>query len=143
MKRKILVLVFLFNALPGQPAWAHGPADLRKPGSPERKLLLNSLHSVVQQELKKPVVFKVDHLKVQDDWAFMHGVPMQPDGKPMNYEGTPYEAAIKQGIFDNWICALLHKRQGRWHVVTYALGATDVPYADWDRRYHAPASIFQ
>ena len=49
----------------------------------------------------------------------------------MNYQGTPYQEAMTQGMFDDWICALLQKQLGQWRVVTYAIGATDVPYTDW------------
>ena len=122
--------------------WAQEQAYTLKVGSPARKAVLGALRSAVQQELRKPVVFKVDHLKVQDGWAFMRGVPRHPSGRPMNYQGTPYQEAIKQGMFDDWICALLQKQRGHWQVVVYAIGATDVPYTGWEQQYHAPQGIF-
>lgn len=112
-------------------------------GSAERKALLDTLRSSVQQEIKTMVVFKVDHVKVQDGWAFMRGVPQQPSGKPVNYEGTSYQTAIEQGLFDDWICALLQKQQGKWKVVTYEIGATDVPNLGWEQQYRAPSGIFK
>lgn len=114
-----------------------------KPTSIERKQILDALRAPVEAELKKDVVFKVDHLKVSGDWAFMRGVPMQPGGKSMNYKGTPYEAAIKEGAFDDGICALLRLEKGKWRVVTYVIGATDVPYVGWDEEFHAPSQIFK
>ena len=114
-----------------------------KPNSIERKQILNALRFLVETELKKAVVFKVDHLKVLNEWAFMRGVPQQADGKRMEYKGTPYEEAIKEGIFDDWICALLKKEKGKWRVVSYAIGATDVVYEGWDKEYRAPAAIFR
>jgi hypothetical protein len=72
----------------------------------------------------------------------MRGVPRHPSGLPMNYQGTPYQEAIKQGMFDDWICALLQKQRGLWRVVVYAIGATDVPYTGWEQQYHAPQGIF-
>jgi len=114
-----------------------------KPNSIERKQILDALRSPVEAELKKDVVFKVDHLKVSGDWAFMRGVPMQPGGKSMNYKGTPYEEAIKEGVFDDGICALLQMEKGKWRVVTYVIGATDVPYVGWDKEFHAPSQIFK
>ena len=114
-----------------------------KPNSSERKQILHALRSPVETELKKSVVFKVDHLKVQNDWAFMRGVPQRPDGKRMDYKGTPYEEAIKEGIFDDWVCALLRKVKGKWQVVRYAIGATDEVYEGWDKEYKAPIEIFR
>jgi hypothetical protein len=43
----------------------------------------------------------VDHLKVQDGWAFLRGVPQQSDGRPMDYRGTIFEAAMQEGMFDD------------------------------------------
>jgi hypothetical protein len=112
-------------------------------GSAERKALLDALRCSVQQEIKTPVVFKVDHMKVQDGWAFIRGVPQQPSGKPLSYSGTRYKTAIEEGFFDDWFCALLQKQQGKWKVVTYEIGATDVPYLGWEQQYHAPPGIFK
>jgi hypothetical protein len=118
------------------------------PGSAERKAILDALRAPVQKTLKqRPVVFKVDHLRVRGEWAFLSAVPEQPNGKAMNYRGTVYQQAIREGAFDNWVCALLRRerRAGgrqRWRVVTYVLGATDVAWDGWDRRYHAPRAVF-
>lgn len=117
--------------------------SLLQRNNPARRAILNTLRIGVQKELKRPVQFKVDHLKVQNGWAFLRGVPQQPDGKPMNYKGTSYQEAIKLGVFDDWICALLRKQRGKWRVVTYAIGATDVAYDGWDKQYQAPPSIFK
>jgi hypothetical protein len=113
------------------------------PNSVERKQILDALRSPVESELKRAVVFKVDHLKASSDWAFMFGVPQQPGGKRMNYKGTPYEEALKEGAFDDWICALLRKGKGKWRVVKYVIGATDVAYEGWDKEFNAPTEIFK
>ncbi|MEW6125778.1 MAG: hypothetical protein AB1757_01835 [Acidobacteriota bacterium] len=114
-----------------------------KAGTPERKAIMDALRAPVEKELGKQVVFKVDHLKLQGDWAFMRGVPQQPGGKRMDYRGTAYQQAIKDGIFDDWICALLKKQNGKWRVIRYVIGATDVVYEGWDKEYRAPSAIFQ
>lgn len=143
MKKVVLALLFLFSVALDRPLCAGALSFTLKPGDPERRVVLGALRSAVRRELKMPVVFRVDHLKVQDDWAFFRGVPRRPDGKPLSYQGTPYEEAIRQGMFDDWICALLRKEQGRWGVVIYVIGATDVPYEGWDQKYHAPPAIFR
>ncbi len=114
-----------------------------KPGSAERKALMDALRSPVEKELLKKVVFKVDHLKVQGDWAFLRGVPQQPDGRAMDYRNTPYEEAIKDGLFDDGISALLRRQGGKWKVKIYVIGATDVPWVGWAEEYGAPAAIFE
>ena len=55
---------------------------------------------------------------------------------------TTYAEAQKAGAFDDGVLALLHKVGGQWRVVQYVIGATDVAYLGWDRRFHAPAAIF-
>ncbi len=42
----------------------------------------------MQKQVKRPVVFKVDHLRVRGEWAFLTAVPQQPNGKPIDYCGT-------------------------------------------------------
>lgn len=111
---------------------------------PERQSILDALRPPVEKVLKSKVVFKVDHLKVKDEWAFLRGVPRQSDGKEINYRPTIYWQQIQDGVFDDWICALLRKRdEGGWTVVQYVIGATDVAYEGWDEEYRAPADIFK
>ena len=112
------------------------------PGSDERKAIMDALRAPVEAKLKSKVLFKVDHLKAQNGWVFMRGVPRQPNGDPIDYRGTPYQAAKDAGAFDDWICALLKNERGKWRVVVFVIGATDVVYAGWDRKYKAPAAIF-
>lgn len=113
------------------------------PGSAERKAIMDALRAPVEKELNKKVVFKVDHLKVLDGWAFMRGVPQQPGGRKMDYRNSPYQEAISDGAFDDWICALLRKEGAKWRVVKYVIGATDVAYIGWDEEYGAPSTIFE
>ena len=111
-------------------------------GTPERQAITDSLRLPVQKQLKAKVIFKIDHLKVQNGWAFIRGVPQQPNGNAVDYHGTPYQNAIDAGAFDDGIVALLRKRDGKWQVVKFVIGATDVPYTEWAQKYHAPAEIF-
>ena len=60
----------------------------------------------------------------------------------MDYRGTRYEELQRDGVFDDWVCALLRREGGRWRVVAHSIGATDVVYATWPEDYHAPRAIF-
>jgi hypothetical protein len=111
-------------------------------GSPERKAILDSLRVPVEKQLKQPVIFKVDHLLVQKGFAFLRGMPQKPDGSEIDYTGTVYQEAIDEGAFDGGVFALLRNVNGKWRVVQYVIGATDVPYVDWDKKYRAPRAIF-
>lgn len=124
-------------------ALSQGTPVTPKLGSPERKAIADALRVPVEKELGRKVVFKIDHLKILNGWAFLLGQPQQPDGKRMDYRGTPYQEAKKAGAFDDGICALLNKKGDDWRVVVYVIGATDVPYVEWDKEYKAPPEIFK
>lgn len=112
-------------------------------GSPERKAILDALRVPIEKELKQSVIFKIDHFKVQSDWAFVLGQPQQPDGSRLDYSGTVYQKAVDAGAFDDGVIGLLRNTNGKWRVVQYVIGATDVPYVDWDKKYRAPRAIFK
>lgn len=124
-------------------AFAQSQSYTPERGTPERQAITDALRLPVQKQLKTKVIFKIDHLKVQHGWAFMKGMPQQPNGNAVDYHGTPYQSAIDAGAFDDGIVALLRKRGGKWQVVQYVIGATDVPYVEWDQKYHAPSEIFE
>jgi hypothetical protein len=127
----------------GAESGAQGQPHTPAPQTAERKAIADALREPVQAKLKKSVVFKIDHLKVQDGWAFLRGVPQRPDGKPLDYSDTPYRRQIELGAFDDGISALLKKEGDKWVVVTYDIGATDVVYLDWAEKYKAPPAIFE
>jgi len=112
-------------------------------GSVERKSILDALRVPIEKQLKQSVVFKIDHFKVQSGWAFLMAVPQSSDGGSIDYHGAPYQDAVADGAFDDSVIALLHNVNGKWKVVQYVIGATDVPYLDWDKKYRAPKKIFE
>ena len=111
-------------------------------GSAERTAILNALRAPVERELKQKVSFSVETFNVQGAWAFLGGAPQTPDGNTPNYKNTPYAEQEETGAFDNNIFAVLKKTGGKWKVVTYAIGCTDVCYAIWWKDYKAPKAIF-
>lgn len=113
------------------------------PGSPERAAIMDAVRAAVGPELKRPVKFLVHRLNLKDGWAFLIATPQQPNGHPFDYSGTVYEESIREGAFDDAIDALLRREAGRWRVVTYVIGATDVAWEPWSDDYGAPAVIFR
>jgi hypothetical protein len=113
-----------------------------KQGSPERKAIMDAARIPVEKDLKKKVIFKIGHLKVHKDWAFMYAQPLQANGKPMDYKTTKYAEDTEQGAFEDQVCILLRKNKGKWKVVKWNIGATDVVWLDWDKEFKAPSSIF-
>ncbi len=111
-------------------------------GSAERKAILDALRVPVEKDLRQKVVFVTDTFNVQGSWAFVSGTPQDSKGESPNYRGTKYAEAVDSGAFDNNFFALLKKTAGKWKVTTYAIGCTDVCFADWWRRYKAPKAVF-
>ena len=111
-------------------------------GSAERTAILDALRVRVEKGLKQKIVFNVENFNVQGSWAFLSGDPQNAKGGRPNYRGTEYQEAIDAGMFDNNFFAVLKKTSGKWKVVTYAIGCTDVCYATWWRDYKAPKAIF-
>lgn len=132
----------MLTALTSASARAQARAYTPEKGSAERKAITDALRVPVQKKLKQEVIFKVDHLQVQNGWAFLLGAPRRPDGGQLDYRDTPYADAYNAGAFGDDVMALLHKVGGQWRVVQYVIGATDVAYIGWDRKFHAPSSIF-
>lgn len=113
------------------------------PGSKLRRDVLDGLRPRVEADLKQKVKFEVSTLRVQGNWAFVIGRPLTPGGKRIDYRKTRYAQAVRDGVFDDGLSALLKREGTRWRVVRYALGATDVPWVEWPKETGAPASLFR
>ena len=111
-------------------------------GSPERKAILDALRVPIERDLKQKIVFVADNFNVHGNWAFVGGTPQAVSGGSPDYGRTQYADAKESGAFDNNFFALLKKTSGKWKVVTYAIGCTDVCYADWWKRFKAPKAVF-
>ena len=138
IKASAMLALFLFTTAGVFAQAAYTPEK----GSPERKAILDALRIPVERDLKQPIVFAPDNFKVQGTWAFISGTPQAPGGGAPNFAGTKYAEAENEGAFDNNFFALLRKTGGKWRVTTYAIGCTDVCFADWEQRYRAPKAIF-
>jgi hypothetical protein len=103
---------------------------------------MSALRVPVEKELKQKIQFSVEHFKVSGNWAFLSGEPQSMSGGRPNYKRTEYQEAIDADMFDNNFFALLKKTGGKWKVVTYAIGCTDVCFLEWWREYKAPKAIF-
>lgn len=109
-------------------------------GSAERKAILAALRVPVEKDLKQKIVFVVGDVKSNGNWAFIGGSPKRPDGGDPDLRGTMFEEY--GDAYDHNFFGLLRKTGGKWRVVTYAIGCTDVCWLDWDSQFKAPKAIF-
>jgi hypothetical protein len=108
------------------------PYSTPKPGSADRKAIMDALRVPVQKELKKDIVFKVGSLRVKDGWAVLQGNAVRPDGTAL-------------GEKDLWgeMAALLRKKDGKWTVLHWGI-STDTGVLDYAKVHFpdAPNEIF-
>jgi hypothetical protein len=106
------LLASILLLLPGAPAarGAHAPtpraaqadsAYTPARGGAERKAIMDAMRTHRRRFDARPVIFVVDHLRVQRGWAWLSVQPQSPDGRS-RFEGES---------------ALLRRRAGRWEVV--------------------------
>lgn len=114
-----------------------------KAGSKERQAIMDAVRPIAERETRTKVKFKVSNLKVQRGWAFMYAYPLQMNGKPVDWRRTKYREPLDEGMFDGGLGFLLRQRNGRWRIVKYVVGPTDVAWADWDKQYGCPPGILR
>jgi hypothetical protein len=94
----------------------------------ERKAVLDALRPTVERKLGPNVEFIIQVIRVEDGWAFVMADPQRKGGKPIDGQ------RIFGENFDNMdglrVDAVLQLKNGRWKVVDYGVGATDVWYCD-------------
>jgi hypothetical protein len=118
--------------------------DKPKPGVKERTEILNALRPVVEKDLGQKVLFQVERLRSNGEWALFFGRPLRPDGKAIDFTKTHYKEAMDMGVFDgDSTQALLQLKKGKWTVRTFVIGPTDVAWSGWMAEpYFAPKEIF-
>ncbi len=103
-----------------------------KPGSKERKAIMDALRKPVTNRVKKPIIFQVGSLKVRDGWAFFQGIAQNKNGSQLSDKHLWGETS-----------ALLRKQGGAWKVLHWGF-ATDPSVADAAKQKfpRAPKSIY-
>jgi hypothetical protein len=117
---------------------AGGKVWTPKVGSDERRVVLNAARVPVERDLGQPVVFKIRHLRVSADWAFLYGIPQGPGGRSIDYTKSIYAEDVKAGAFNEGAAVLLARAGAGWRVVTYSVGFGDVVWDVWDEEFGAP-----
>jgi hypothetical protein len=77
-----------------------------KPGSPERKEILEAIRPRIERELGEPVIFRVDFIHVAKEWALFQGRARKADDTQF-----PYDTNI------DYVTVLLKKEDTGWQIV--------------------------
>lgn len=111
-------------------------------GSAERKAVLDAARQPVERDIGQPIVFKIRTLRVTPKWAFVHAIPVRPDGKRIDYSKSIYAEDVKAQTFSGHAAVLLVGDGAGWSVVTYSVGFGDVVWDTWDEEFGAPAWLW-
>lgn len=128
------------EAAPGEPGIPPAEAS-----DPERDAMTAALAPRVEAEIGRPVSFTVNTMRVENDWGWLIAQPWTPEGAQIDWSQTRYAERAASGVLDGGgtTYALLKRENGTWRVVDFAVGPTDVAWADWSERHGAPASVMQ
>jgi hypothetical protein len=110
------------------------PTNLPR-GSAARKQIMDAVRPNYEHFLHQKVILEVDIARTEGDYAFVRVIPRQPNGKPIDFRHTPYAAAHAHGGFSDGGESLVKRQNGKWHVLAWEMGHTDVGYVDWPQKY--------
>lgn len=102
-------------------------------GSADRAKIMDALRPLAEWSLDAPIEFVVDDLRVQGDVAFAMVSPQRPGGTQIDLYKTPMvlrDGQDPQYMDGARIDALLKRSGKTWVAVHWAIGASDVWWAD-------------
>ena len=98
------------------------------PAPSQRKAVLDALRPAVETKLGPNVEFVVQVIRVENGWAFVMADPQRKGGKLI--DGRRIFGEDFENMDGLRVDAVLQMKSGRWKVVDYGIGATDVWYCD-------------
>jgi hypothetical protein len=106
-------------------------AQARTPprGGSERRAIMDAMRPYAEEQLGGAVQFGVRTLRVEGGYAYASVYPQHPNGRPYRID--------RGGPMNAYAGALLERRDGRWRVVEFRLGPTDVWYLGYCSRVPA------
>ncbi len=105
---------------------AHAEVYEPKPGSPERKAIMEAMREPISKHVGKPVIF-TGELKVSGDWARFGGNVAPKDGKPPKGD-TKFDLELD-------FFALLRKEGGEWKVLSWGFSGDISAYEEAKKKF--------
>ncbi|WP_395644568.1 hypothetical protein [Terricaulis sp.] len=120
------------------------PAGVHEATEQERAPLDTALSASLAVDLGQPVQLRIDHARVDGDWAWVIAEPFKPGGLALiDWSTTHYAEQASLGMMDGGTTyALLQRLDGVWTVKQFVVGPTDAPWVGWAQQYGAPASLW-
>lgn len=114
----------LLSILCWSPATAQSTYEPAR-GSAERKAVMDAVRPLMEARLHAPVEFVVNWMRVGNSWAFVGVSPQRPGGGVIDPKQT-YLADQADYMDGLHTYALLRHQYGRWNIIDFAIGPTDV-----------------
>jgi hypothetical protein len=111
-----------------------------KKGSKEFREIMAAVTDPVEDAVHQAVTFRINHIMMEKDWAFVDALPLTKAGKRINYAGTMFEEWIEEADEVLWV--LLRYKRGRWYIVEKEFFTTEATWIDWSHYFRAPKGIF-
>lgn len=106
-----------------------------KENEAERKMILDLARKEVEEDIKQKVVFKVQHLKVSENYAWFQADAVGVNGEELSMPEDYYDCCHVEGLFE--------KKNGTWQKVEFVGFSTDCWYCGIAVKYpKAPKEIF-
>ncbi len=112
------------------------------PGSAERRAVLDAVRPSMEAKIGPPVVFVVHVIQVWGDWAYVQAVPQRPGGVPIDWSRTRFKEDFEKDFMTDIVMGLLRNDGGKWTLVDFVLGPTDVFWESWVPKYRLPRQMF-
>lgn len=141
MMRKLIFAVLLACAAACSPS---APQGVHEATETERAPLDAALSASLAVDLGQPVQLRIDHARIDGDWAWVIAEPFKPGGLALiDWSTTHYAEQAAMGMMDgSTTYALLQRSNGAWTVKEFAVGPTDAPWVNWAQQHQAPASLW-
>lgn len=135
------------SADPAGPPGGPEPVMLGDIFTPERDsatrgALMDAARGPIEGEIGLPILFVVDVLNTDGNWAYLQARPVNRDGTPVDWQQTRFAREMAGGFMSDVVMVLSRRDFGRWGVIDYVLGPTDVAWYDWVERYGFPEWFF-
>ncbi len=111
-------------------------------GTPARAILLDAARAVIAPEIGQPIAFSVRVLRSYGPWAYLSGVPVQPDGRPLDWLQTPFAQGWRDDMMSDSVLVLFHDDGSGWRVLDWVIGPTDVYWVGWLLDHDLPRELF-
>lgn len=103
--------------------------------------------TVLTEELQQPLTLSVSTRREERGWLLLSGKVNSSDGSQVDYSNTRYQAAIKDGVFDNVFVALLQRMESShtegsvFELLELSFGSTDSPIGQWQEKHQLPDTL--